>query len=107
MIFFKKGHSINKGKFLKKARLINISSALFRVGLLQELFVLNKNICFDSIQNGGKLNWVLQVWTEVCHQIFGNWEVTEEYVICIKKHVLIKKNLYIWAKYGFTTLNLG
>ena len=38
-----------------------------------------------------------QAWTEVCHQIFGDWEVqnivqfTEECVMYMKKHVLVKK----------------
>ena len=54
---------------------MNVNSTLFETGLQQILFQSHWNICFEAIQKGGKLNWVLQVLTEVCHQIFGGFEV--------------------------------
>ena len=41
---------------------------------------------------------MLEAWTEVCHQIFGGWELQtmgnlQKNVMCTEKNVLIKKNL--------------
>ena len=29
------------------------------------------------------------------------------YVMCKKKHVFVKKNVYKWVKHGFTIINLS
>ena len=69
-----------------------------------------KNICFKAIQNSGKSIRLLQVWTEVCHQIFwwqtsaNHVEFTEECVVYTKKNILNKKNIYKWVKHGFGTM---
>ena len=62
------GCSINKMNFFEKKKSktnlffrifsINVNSALFGIGLEKKLFL--KNICFEAIQNGSKLNRVLQ-----------------------------------------------
>ena len=54
---------------------INVNCAWFEICLKQKLLSFYWNISFESIQNGSKLNRVLQAWTEVCHEIFGDLEV--------------------------------
>ena len=47
---------------------------------------------------------VLQVWTEICHQIFGGWEVKTMWIY--QKNVWCAEKLYFiykLAKHGFTT----
>ena len=48
---------------------------MFGIGWSQELFWSHKNIYFEAIQNGGKLDSAIQAWIEVSYQIFGGWEV--------------------------------
>ena len=47
-----------------------VNTALFGIGLKQKLFQSQRNICFQAIQNGSKLNKVFQSWKMVHHQIF-------------------------------------
>ena len=48
---------------------------MFRIALKKKKILSHKNICFKAIQNACKSNRVSQAWTEVCHEIFGGWEV--------------------------------
>ena len=43
--------------------------------LSKNYFNLAKNIYSEAIQNGSESNSVLEIWTEVCYQNFGGWEV--------------------------------
>ena len=85
-------------KFLKKSKKfsklfsINVNPALFGICLEQKLFESHKSICFGLIQNGSKLNRVLQTSTEVCRQILGanHIKFSKECVMYMEKHVLVK-----------------
>ena len=62
--------------------------------------------------NGGMSNKELKAWIEVCNQIFGGWDVQTMWnlhknVKCMKKHILVKKIVYKWANYRFSTINLS
>ena len=52
---------------------------------------------------------MLQVWTEVCHENFGNWEVwnlhkNEE---CVQRIVFLWKNVYKLSKHGFVAMSMN
>ena len=94
-----KGHSINKGIWEEKEKSfleffsINVNSTLLGSGY-------HKNICFEAIQNSGKLNRGLSSnfwWLKNANPM----KFTEEYVMCMEKYILIKKVVYKWAKHWF------
>ena len=69
-----------------------------------------KRFCFKMMQSGGKWNRVLKDWTEVCHQIFGGWEVQtmrhlQKNVWCEQRSMLATTNLnwktLHWEKTGW------
>ena len=41
----------------------------------RKIILISQNVFFEAIQNGSKSNRILHAWIEVCHQIFGDWEV--------------------------------
>ena len=51
---------------------------------------------------------VLQAWTNFCWlRSAKHVKFTEEYVMCTKKHVLIKNNVYKFTKHRFATTSLS
>ena len=73
-VSFNKYENFKKNFFFKFFS-VNVNSALFGISLWQQLFNCRKNICFEAIQDGGRSNWLLHAWIEVCHDIFGDWQV--------------------------------
>ena len=51
---------------------------------------------------------MLQAWTEICNQSFGDSEVKtmwklQKNVWCIRRCIFLPKNVYKWVKHGFAT----
>ena len=65
IILIYEGHSIIYEKIEKRIHKCKLYT------VCKKYFNLSKNICFESIQNGGKSNRLLHSRTEVCHQILG------------------------------------
>ena len=93
-----KNNLINKRKFflsLFPPFPLNVNSELLGIGLEQKLFLSCKNICFETIQNEGTIQTVLQAWTEMSSNFWWRSEnrvrFTEECVIGAEKHVLVQK----------------
>ena len=48
--------------------------SIFWNWFIAKIILISKNICIEAIQNGSKSKRVIRAWTEICHQIFGDWE---------------------------------
>ena len=74
-------------------------------------FILPK-ICFEAIQNDSKSNRPVQASTEVCHQIFGGWQMKtmwnlpKNFVMVMEKDVLLKKMFTNGLNMGFAIPSL-
>ena len=68
-------------------------------------------MCFEPIQNGSKKKNVASGLNRGLSSNFwwlrrANYEkFTEECMLFIEKHVLVKKNVYKWVKHGFITMS--
>ena len=81
--FFFGGGKQNNFKILS----INVYSALFEIGLLQEVFKFLKNIYSKAIQNGGKSNCVLvkkcDAYGEACKKMWCEKHVKKMW--CVRR----------------------
>ena len=84
-----------------------VNSALFEFFYRQKLFYLSKTFLLKLI-----VNRVLPVWTKVCQQTFGDWEVQTMWNFqknewCPRGNMFYqKKNVYKWIKLMFITSSL-
>ena len=88
--------------------LININ-CIFCIWFIAKTIWISSNICPEAIQNDSKINWMLQDWTEACHQIFGwcgeliKWKFKKN-VGCMWSSI---KNVYNLSKQKFSIKDLS
>ena len=90
---------------------LNVKSVLFAIGLLLKLLDSCKSTCFETIQNGDK-NRVLQVWTEICHEIFDGWKVQTDWYFqrnlwCVRSRMFLPRPFFKGVRHGFATTRLS
>ena len=62
-------------------------------------------IMFTAVQNGGKSNGLLLAQTEICHQIFGGWELKT--MKNLQKTCDLYEDVYFIFKMFTNGLNIG
>ena len=88
---------------MKKGEIHFVIRIFFHKCKLHENYFNIPKIYFMAIQNCGKSNRVLWIWTKVRHQIFGCWEVQtmwnlQKNMQSVRRNVFyFFKNVYKWA----------